>query len=109
MEHCLYFAVGDRGRDRALILQLDRVATFLLGVFIMSLGVVASVRANLGTSPIRSFPTVLSLATVLSVGTLTILLNLLFLLTEILLLRRKFPPIQLIQFPVAQPLGCGEP
>lgn len=82
-----------------------RVLVFTLGVFIMSLGVAASVRANLGTSPITSFPTVLSLATPLSVGVLTILLNLLFLLIEILLRGRKFPPIQLLQFPVALMFG----
>ncbi|MGP6175319.1 YczE/YyaS/YitT family protein [Corynebacterium sp. A21] len=85
--------------------HLGRIAVFTLGIFIMSLGVVASVRANLGTSPITSFPTVLSLATPLSVGMLTILLNLFFLVIEIILRGRKFPPIQLLQFPVTLIFG----
>ncbi|WP_231598778.1 YczE/YyaS/YitT family protein [Corynebacterium occultum] len=84
---------------------IGRLFIFTLGVFIMSLGVAASVRANLGTSPITSFPTVLSLATPLTVGTLTILLNLFFLVVEIVLRGRKFPPIQLLQFPVALAFG----
>lgn len=87
------------------MIQLRRVLLFLLGIFIMALGVALSVRANLGTAPVTSFPTVLSFATPLTVGALTILLNLFFLLLSIVLLRRNFPPIQLIQLPVAVLFG----
>lgn len=84
-----------------ILYQLRRVCVFTVGIFIMSLGVAASVRAALGTAPITSFPTVLSLATPLSVGTYTVLFNLLVLIIEIILRGRKFPPIQLLQLPVA--------
>jgi uncharacterized membrane protein YczE len=84
-----------------ILYQLRRVCVFTLGIFIMSLGVAASVRAALGTAPITSFPTVLSLATPLSVGTYTVAFNLLVLVIEIILRGRKFPPIQLLQLPVA--------
>ncbi|QGU04394.1 YczE/YyaS/YitT family protein [Corynebacterium comes] len=84
-----------------ILRQLRRVLVFTLGIFIMSLGVAASVRAALGTAPITSFPTVLSLATPLSVGTYSVLFNVLMLVIVIILQRRKFPPVQLLQLPVA--------
>lgn len=71
----------------------------------MSLGVAATVHAQLGTAPITSFPTVLSYATSLSVGTWTILFCLVVLVLEIAVLGRKFPPIQLIQIPVVVVFG----
>lgn len=81
-------------------IQLRRVIIFLLGIFIMSIGVAITVHSQLGTAPITSFPTVLSFSTPLSVGAWTILFNLVIFLIEIAVLRRKFPPIQLIQLPV---------
>lgn len=71
----------------------------------MAIGVAVSVRANLGTSPIASFPTVLSFATPLSVGTYLILLNLVFFALQILILRRKFPKFQFVQLIVTFAFG----
>lgn len=79
--------------------QSRRVFVFLLGIFIMSLGVAATVRSQLGTAPITSFPTVLSFATPLSVGTWTILFNLAVLVIEVAVMWKRFPPIQLLQIP----------
>lgn len=83
-----------------ILQQLRRVLIFTLGLFIMSFGVALTVRAALGTAPISSLPTVLSLATDLSVGTWVVLFCLAVLVVEILLLRRRFPPVQLLQLPV---------
>ncbi|WP_241228224.1 YczE/YyaS/YitT family protein [Corynebacterium hylobatis] len=80
--------------------QLRRALIFTLGLFLMSLGVAVTVRAALGTAPISSLPTVLSLATGLTVGTWVVLFCLVVLAIEILLLRRRFPPVQLLQLPV---------
>lgn len=85
--------------------QLQRIFVFTLGVFIMALGVAVSVRANLGTSPIASFPTVLSFATPLSVGFYMVVLNLVFFVLQVLVLRRKFPLVQLVQLPVTLAFG----
>lgn len=82
-----------------------RTLTFILGVFIMALGAAVSVRAQLGTSPITSFPTVLSFGTPLSIGTYLIILNLIFLGLQILILRRKFPAFQFIQIPITFAFG----
>lgn len=64
-----------------------------------------SVRADLGTAPIASLPTVLSFATPVSVGTYVMALNVLFVIFQIVLLRRKFPVFQLIQIPLAFAFG----
>ena len=70
---------------------------FFAGVLINSFGVAFITKASLGTSPISSVPYVLSFQFPLTLGQFTFLLNSLFLLLQIVLLRRKFPPLQLLQ------------
>ena len=69
----------------------------------MALGVACSIQADLGTSPVSSLPYVLSRITPLSVGTTTILVNSGLVLLQILILRRRYDPLQLLQLPVAWP------
>ena len=76
-----------------------------LGLSLMSLGIAFSIRSALGTTPISSLPDVLSLLTPLTVGTLMILLNLVFVGLQIAILRRRFPPLQLLQIPVVIAFG----
>ncbi|MGO1201270.1 MAG: YczE/YyaS/YitT family protein [Dermabacteraceae bacterium] len=82
-----------------------RYLMLLLGLSLMSLGIAFSIRSALGTTPISSLPYALSLLTPLSVGALMILLNLVFVALQILVLRRRFPPIQLLQIPVVVVFG----
>ena len=77
----------------------------LLGLSLMSLGIAFSIRGALGTTPISSLPYVLSLLTPLSVGALMILLSLVFVGLQIAILRRRFPPLQLLQIPVVIAFG----
>lgn len=77
-----------------------RYLLLFLGLAVMSLGIAFAIRSDLGTTPISSVPYVLSIITPLTVGTLMVLMNLVFLLGQILLLRRRFPPVQLLQIPV---------
>lgn len=77
----------------------------LLGLSLMSLGIAFSILGALGTTPISSLPYVLSLLTPLSVGALMILLNLVFVGLQIAILRRRFPPLQLLQIPVVIAFG----
>jgi uncharacterized membrane protein YczE len=72
-----------------------------IGLEVMALGVSFSITANLGTSPISSLPYVLSLITPLSVGKATIIMHCVLVLLQILILRKKYQPIQLLQLPVA--------
>lgn len=82
-----------------------RYLVLFFGLSLMSLGIAFSIRSDLGTTPISSVPYVLSVITPLSVGTLMILMNLVFVLAQILILRRRFPPIQLLQIPVVFVFG----
>lgn len=88
-----------------MMLQIRRVAVFLTGVFLIAIGVAVSVRADLGTAPIASLPTVLSFATPLSVGTYVMSLNLLFVGLQALILRKNFQLFQLIQIPLTIAFG----
>lgn len=67
----------------------------------MAFGVAFSIKASLGTSPISSVPYVVSLFAPLTVGTATIIMHCVFILLQILILRKKYHPIQLMQLPVA--------
>lgn len=67
----------------------------------MAFGVAFSIKASLGTSPISSVPYVVSLFAPLTVGTATIVMHCVFILLQILILRRNYHPIQLMQLPVA--------
>ena len=80
---------------------LKRYLILLAGLAVMAFGVACSIKANLGTSPISSVPYVISLFAPLTVGTATILMHCVFILIQILLLRRQYHPIQLMQLPVA--------
>lgn len=76
-----------------------------VGLFIMALGVGFSIKANLGTSPISSVPYVISLITPVTVGNATIVMHCVFIALQILILRKKYQLIQLMQLPVAVIFG----
>ncbi len=87
------------------IKQVRRYLFLIAGLFIMAFGVAFSIKAGLGTSPISSVPYVLSEATPLTVGNITILMHCVFVLLQILILRRKYQPVQLLQLAVAVIFG----
>ena len=80
---------------------LKRYLLLLVGLSIMAFGVAFSIKASLGTTPISSVPYVVSLFTPLTVGTATITMHCVFILLQILILRKNYHPIQLMQLPVA--------
>ena len=80
---------------------LKRYLLLLIGLAIMAFGVAFSIKASLGTSPISSVPYVVSLFTPLTVRTATITMHCVFILLQILILRKDYHPIQLMQLPVA--------
>ena len=80
---------------------LKRYLLLLVGLSIMAFGVAFSIKASLGTSPISSVPYVISLFTPLTVGTATITMHCVFILLQILILRKNYHPVQLMQLPVA--------
>ncbi|MFR4757004.1 MAG: DUF6198 family protein [Evtepia gabavorous] len=76
-----------------------------LGLLITAFGIAFSIQAGLGTSPISSLPYVVSLLTPLSVGTATICLHGVLILLQLLILRRRYDPVQLLRLPVALVFG----
>ena len=77
-----------------------RYLVFLIGVVINSFGIALITKAALGTSPISSVPYVLSLQFSPTLGEFTLAINMVFILLQVLLLRRKFQLIQLLQIAV---------
>lgn len=71
----------------------------------MSFGVAFSINAELGTSPVSSIPYVTSEISGLSVGTTTIIVNTIMVLLQIVVLRRRFKLIRLLQIPVCVVFG----
>lgn len=84
---------------------IKRYLYFIIGLFINSLGVAFITNARLGTSPISSIPYVLSLKYPITLGGFTILFSLLLVALQIVLLRKRYQPIQLLQIPVSVMFG----
>lgn len=85
--------------------RIGRYVFFCMGLFVMAFGVAFSIKADLGTSPISSVPYVISLFAPLTVGNITILMHCVFIAIQILILRRRYQPVQLMQLPVAVIFG----
>ena len=90
---------------RKVIEYCKRTLVLVIGLAVMSFGVAFSIQAALGTSPISSIPYVSNLITGLSVGTTTIIVNVAIVLLQIILLRRRFKLIGLLQIPVCIVFG----
>ncbi|HHU68309.1 DUF6198 family protein [Corynebacterium sp.] len=87
------------------VLAPRRLLLLFVGLLIMSFGIALSVRSDLGTTTISSVPYVISLISPVTLGTATILLNAGFLGVQMLLLRRRFQLVQLLQLPVVLVFG----
>lgn len=97
--------VNKTKENRTAVYVLRRYLLLCAGLAIMTFGVAFSIKASLGTSPISSVPYVVSLFAPLTVGTATIVMHCVFILLQILILRRQYHPIQLMQLPVAVLFG----
>lgn len=82
-----------------------RLLMLLVGFGVMAFGVAFSIKGALGTSPISSVPYVTGYISGLSVGTTTIIMNGIFVLLQIVILRRRYQWVQLLQFPAAIVFG----
>ena len=82
------------------ILLLKRYLVFIIGVLINSFGISFITKASLGTSPISSVPYVFSLRFAPTLGEFSFVLNSAFILLQLLLLRRDFQKVQLLQVAV---------
>lgn len=79
-----------------------RYILFIISLFFSALGVAFTKRGELGVSPISSVANVLSCKfDALSLGTWLIIWNCVLIAGQIIILRRKFQPIQLLQIPLS--------
>ena len=83
-----------------------RYILFIISLFFSGVGVAFTKSGELGVSPISSVANVLSLRfDAISIGTWLTITNCILLLGQILLLRRSFKPIQLLQIPLSLLFG----
>lgn len=79
-----------------------RYTLFIISLFFAALGVAFTKHGELGVSPISSVANVMSLKfSALSLGTWLIIWNCILIVGQILLLRKKFQPVQLLQIPLS--------
>lgn len=83
-----------------------RYALFLVSLFFSALGVAFTKHGALGVSPISSVANVLNYRVpALSLGTWLIIWNCILIVGQIVLLRNRFQPIQLLQVPLSVLFG----
>lgn len=81
---------------------VKRYLLFIISLFISALGVAITKRGELGVSPISSVANVLSMKfDFLSLGNWLIIWNCALIIGQIVVLRKKFQPIQLLQVPLS--------
>lgn len=81
---------------------VKRYILFIISLFFCGVGVALTKHAELGVSPISSIANVVSIKfTFITFGNWLIVSNCVLLLGQILLLRRNFKPIQLLQIPLS--------
>lgn len=79
-----------------------RYILFVISLFFAALGVAFTKSGELGVSPVSSVANVLSLRfSEISIGNWLIITNCILILGQILLLRKNFRPIQLLQIPLS--------
>lgn len=87
---------------QAVVTMTGRVALMLVGIAVMAFGIDVVVKANLGNSPISAFPYVMSHVTPqISFGTLMLLWQCFLVLLQVLILRRDFRLVDLLQIPIS--------
>ena len=83
------------------------------GLIVMTLGVVISVKSDLGVTPISSIPYTMTVVWGMDLGIATMLFSVFMVLLQIVILRKKFKIINLLQLPIGILFGafltvCGK-
>lgn len=85
---------------------IKRGILFVISIFVISLGIAFTKHSGLGVSPVSSVANILSLKiTAVSFGMWSFIINFVFLIFEILILKKGFPPLQLMQIPLCLTSG----
>lgn len=82
-----------------------RFIVYIIGLFIMTLGVSMSVKSDLGVSPVSSIPYTITCIFGLEMGKATILFHIFLVIIQIFILRKKFKAKNLLQVVVGVLFG----
>lgn len=82
-----------------------RIPMYFVGLFIMTIGIALSVKSNLGVPPVSSIPYTMTCVWGIEMGKATIIFHAALVLIQILLLRKRFKPINLLQVVVGIVFG----
>lgn len=77
-----------------------RVPMYFIGLFIMTIGIAVSVKSNLGVSPVSSIPYTMTCVWGIEMGKATILFHIVLVLLQMIILRKNFQPVSLLQIAV---------
>lgn len=78
---------------------------YFIGLFVMTIGIALSVKSNLGVSPVSSIPYTITCVWGIEMGKATILFHIALVLIQILVLRKNFKPVQLLQILIGVVFG----
>jgi len=84
---------------------LKRIGVYVVGLFLLAIGVAFSIKSDLGVSPINTVPYVLSRVTALDVGLMTAMVNTFYVLVQFVLLGRDIRPSHILQVPCGIAFG----
>ena len=74
-----------------------RILIYCAALFLMAVGVALSVNSNLGVSPVNSLPYVISQIIHVQMGTCVTVLFCFYIFLQIIILRKEFHPVNLLQ------------
>ncbi len=80
---------------------IKRIVLYVLGQFILALGISISIKTNLGVSPVSSVPLIFSNILNMELGNMTILVHVFYVGLQYLVLRRDFKLTNFLQVGVA--------
>lgn len=82
-----------------------RFFIYVFGLFLMTIGISFSIKADLGVSPVSSIPYTLTLIAGIEMGKATILFHIVLILIQVVILKKEFKIKNLGQIPVAVMFG----
>jgi|SRR6056297_555896 len=74
-----------------------KIFIYCLGMFLIAVGVSLSIKSQLGISPVNAIPYVISLFTGIEQGIIIIIFYLVLILIQVLLLRKDYNPLNVLQ------------
>ena len=85
---------------------IGHTVLLIFGMFLAAFGIACTTTAGLGTTPISTVPYTASATTGLSFGTCTVILNFFFVAGQIVVLRSRYSPFNLLQIPIGFIFGA---